>query len=117
MAPASVSPLAPQSLDDMAAPEAVRPERRHHASVLAVIAAAAGLLLGLAAGIASAGAHPAYSVRLSGGTTAVTTSPGIAVALLKNGIVPLATRPGREVVKYRHGQVAVKFAFSVTGAR
>ncbi len=83
---------------------------------LAVIAATAGLLVGPAAGIASAGARPA-AVRLSGGTTSVTTSPGIAVALLKNGIVPLATWPGREVVKYRHGQVAVKLAFPVTGGR
>lgn len=84
---------------------------------LAVIAAAAGLLLGPAAGIASAGAHTPAAARLSGGTTAVTTGPGIAVALLKNGIVPVATRPGREAVKYRHGQVAVKLAFPVTGGR
>jgi hypothetical protein len=83
---------------------------------LAVIAAATGLLLGPAAGIAAAGTRPA-GVHLSAGTTTVTTGPGIAVALLKNGIVPVASRPGREVVKYRHGQVAVKFAFPVTGGR
>lgn len=84
---------------------------------LAVLAATAGLLVGPAAGIASAGARPAAAVHLSGGTTTVTTGPGIAVALLKNGIVPVATPPGREVVKYRHGQVAVKFAFPVTGGK
>ena len=84
---------------------------------LAVIVASAGLLLGPAAGIASAGAHPAASVRLRGGTTTVTTANGIAVALFKNGIVPVATLPGREVVKYRHGQVGVKFAFPVTGGK
>jgi hypothetical protein len=84
---------------------------------LAVIAASAGLLLGPAAGIASAGARPAASVHLTGGTTAVTTASGIAVALFKNGIVPVATLPGRETVKYRHGQVGVKFAFPVTGGK
>jgi hypothetical protein len=84
---------------------------------LAVIAASAGLLLGPAAGIASARAHPAASVHLTGGTTTVTTANGIAVALFKNGIVPVATLPGREVVKYRHGQVGVKFAFPVTGGK
>jgi hypothetical protein len=86
---------------------------------LAVIVASAGLLLGPAAGIASAsaGARQAAPVHLRGGTTTVTTGDGIAVALLKNGIVPVATRPGREVVKYRHGQVGVKFAFPVTGGK
>jgi len=84
---------------------------------LAVIATSAGLLLGPAAGIASAAAHPAAPVHLRSGTTTVTTGSGIAVALLKNGIVPVATRPGREVVKYRHGQVGVKFAFPVTGGK
>ena len=86
---------------------------------LAVIVASAGLLLGPAAGIASAsaGARHAAPVHLRGGTTTVTTGSGIAVALFKNGIVPVATRPGREVVKYRHGQVGVKFAFPVTGGK
>ncbi len=86
---------------------------------LAVIAASAGLLLGPAAGIASAsaGAGHAAPVHLRGGTTTVTTGSGIAVALFKNGIVPVATRPAREVVKYRHGQVGVKFAFPVTGGK
>ena len=85
---------------------------------LAVIAAVSGLMLGPAAGIASAGAHPAASaVHLRGGTTTVTTASGIAVALFKNGIVPVATLPGREVIKYRHGQVAAKFGFPVTGGK
>ena len=85
---------------------------------LAVIVATAGLMLGPAAGIASAGARPAASaVHLKGGTTAVTTASGIAVALFKNGIVPVATLPGREAIKYRHGQVAAKFGFPVTGGK
>ena len=85
---------------------------------LAVIAATAGLMLGPAAGIASAGARPAASsVHLKGGTTSVTTASGIAVALFKNGIVPVATLPGREAIKYRHGQVAAKFGFPVTGGK
>ncbi|MGO9216739.1 MAG: hypothetical protein ACLP5E_03035 [Streptosporangiaceae bacterium] len=84
---------------------------------LAVIAASAGLLLGPAAGIASAGARPAASVHLTGGSTKVTTANGIAVALFKNGIVPVATLPGREVVKYGGGQVGVKFTFPVTGGK
>ena len=85
---------------------------------LAVIAAAAGLLLGPAAGIASAGARPAASaVHLRGGTTSVTTASGIAVALFKNGIVPVAVRPGRETIKYKHQQIAAKLAFPVTGGK
>jgi hypothetical protein len=86
---------------------------------LAVIVASAGLLLGPAAGIASAsaGAGHAARVHLRSGTTTVTTGSGIAVALFKNGIVPVASRPAREVVKYRHGQVGVKFAFPVTGGK
>jgi hypothetical protein len=83
---------------------------------LVVGAAAAGLLLGPAAGLASAGTKPS-AVRLTGGTTAVTTAPGVAVALVKNGIVPVATLPGRETIKYRHGQVAAKLAFPVTGGK
>jgi hypothetical protein len=117
---ASAAPLAPVSLADMTVPDGtvgkgdtMRVFRR-----LAVIAAVSGLMLGPAAGIASAGAHPAASaVHLRGGTTTVTTASGIAVALFKNGIVPVATLPGREVIKYRHGQVAAKFGFPVTGGK
>ncbi len=65
---------------------------------LAVVAAIAGLA-GSATTAASAatshgaGAQATAAVHLRGGATAVTTAPGIAPALLKNGIVPLATAP------------------------
>jgi hypothetical protein len=54
-------------------------------------------------------------VHLRGGATAVTTAPGIAPALLKNGIVPLATSPGTESVLFRKSGPAARFTFPVTG--
>ena len=85
---------------------------------LAVAAAVAGVVLGGAAGTASAATagshHPSPVVRLSGGQTSLTTAPGIAAALLGHGIVPLATLPATEGVS-TSGGVAVKFAFPVTG--
>jgi hypothetical protein len=47
----------------------------------------------------------------------VTTAPGIAPALLKNGIVPLATWPGSQSVQFRKSGPAARFAFPVTGGR
>ena len=47
-------------------------------------------------------------MHLRGGATTVTTAPGVAPVLLKNGIVPLATWPGSQ---------SVRFAFPVTGGR
>ena len=47
----------------------------------------------------------------------VTTAPGIAGALLKNGIVPIATWPGTQAVKFARSGPAVRFAFPVTGGR
>ncbi len=89
---------------------------------LGVAAAAAGILLGTTAGVASASATethphcPAPSVvRLTGGQTTLTTAPGIAAALLGHGIVPLATLPGTEGAESVSGGVAVRFAFPVTG--
>jgi hypothetical protein len=88
---------------------------------LAVAAATAGLLLGAATGAASAataGSQPARAaaVRLTGGQTSVTTAPGIAGALLKNDIVPIATLPGTEGAgSNRGGGVYVQFGFPVTG--
>ena len=86
---------------------------------LAVAGAVTGVLLGSAAGVASAStatARPACStVRLTGGDTSLTTAPGIAAALLSHGIVPLATLPATEGASTSSGGVAVKFAFPVTG--
>jgi hypothetical protein len=90
---------------------------RHLAAVIAI----AGLVTGSAATAASAaaaqraGARTAAAVRLRGGATAVTTAPGIAAALLKNGIVPLATWPGSQSVLSAKSGPAVRFAFPVTG--
>lgn len=90
---------------------------------LAAATAITGLLAGSAATAASAataqpaGTRAAAGVHLRGGATAVTTSPGIASALLKNGIVPLATPPGSQSVQFRKSGPAVRFAFPVTGGR
>ena len=92
---------------------------RHLAAVIAI----AGLVTGSAATAASAaasqraGARAAAPVRLRGGATAVTTAPGIAAALLKNGIVPLATWPGSQSVLSAQDGPAARFAFPVTGGR
>jgi hypothetical protein len=42
---------------------------------------------------------------------------GVAPTLLKHGIVPLATWPGRESVRFLKSGPAVRFAFPVTGGR
>ena len=90
---------------------------------LAAATAITGLLTGSAATAASAatsqpaGARAAAAVHLRGGATAVTTAPGIASALLKNGIVPHATPPGSQSVRFRKSGPAVRFAFPVTGGR
>jgi len=90
---------------------------------LAAATAIAGLLAGSVATAASAatsqraGAQAAAGVHLRGGATAVTTAPGIAPALLKNGIVPHAIWPGRESVLSLKSGLAVRFTFPVTGGR
>lgn len=85
---------------------------------LAVAAAVAGVVLGGAAGTASAataGHHPyPPSVHITGGQTTLTTAPGVAAALLGHGIVPLTTLPATEGASTAGG-VAVRFAFPVTG--
>jgi len=92
---------------------------RHLAAVIAI----AGLVTGSAATAASAaasqpaGAQGAAAVHLRGGATAVTTAPGIVPALLKNGIVPLATWPGTQSVLSAKSGPAARFAFPVTGGR
>jgi len=87
---------------------------------LAAAAAITGLLIGPAVTAASAatsqGAEArAAGVHLRGGTTAVTTAPGVASALLQHGIVPRAIWPGSERVLYGRNGPAVRFAFPVTG--
>ena len=90
---------------------------------LAAATAVTGLLAGSGVTAASAataqptGAQAAAAVHLRGGATAVTTAPGIAPALLKNGIVPLATWPGSQSLRFPESGPAVRFAFPVTGGR
>jgi len=88
---------------------------------LAAAAAITGLLTGSAVTAASAAtsqgaaARGAAGLHLRGGTTAVTTAPGVASALLQHGIVPRATWPGSERVLYGKTGPAARFAFPVTG--
>jgi hypothetical protein len=90
---------------------------------LAAATAITGLLAGSAATAASAatspraGAPAAAGVHLRGAATAVTTAPGVALVLLKNGIVPLATWPGSQSVRFLKSGPAVRFRFPVTGGR
>ena len=90
---------------------------------LAAVTAITGLLAGSAVTAASAatsqraGAQAAAGVHLRGGATAVTTAPGVAPVLLKNGIVPLASWPGSQSVRFLKSGPAVRFAFPVTGGR
>jgi len=90
---------------------------------LAATVAITGLLTGSAVTAASAATSQGAAVRglagvsLRGGTTAVTTAPGVASALLQNGIVPKAVWPGSERVLYGKNGLAVRFAFPVTGGQ
>ena len=94
---------------------------------LAAAIAMTGLLAGSAATATATAASAATSqparaqaaaaVHLRSGATAVTTAPGIAAALLTNGIVPLATWPGSQSVQAGKSGPAVRFAFPVTGGR
>ena len=90
---------------------------------LAATAAITGLLTGSGVTAASAAtsqgaaAGAAAGVSLRGGTTAVTTAPGVAAVLLQNGIVPKAVWPGSERVLYGKKGPAARFAFPVTGGQ
>ena len=86
---------------------------------LAVVAAIAGLA-GCATTAASATSHndgtqATAAVQLRGGATTVTTAPGIAPALLKNGVAPLAIAPGSQSVIVPKSGPAARFTFPVTG--
>jgi hypothetical protein len=90
---------------------------------LAATVAITGLLTGSAVTAASAAtsqgaaARGVAGVSLRSGTTAVTTAPGVASALLQNGIAPKAVWPGSERVLYGKNGPAVRFAFPVTGGQ
>jgi hypothetical protein len=88
--------------------------------LLAAATAVAGLVTGTATAASAATTHPAQThaaawVHLKSGTTVVTTAPGIAAALLKAGIAPVATWPARESVKLPKSGPQVRFSFPVTG--
>ena len=85
-------------------------------TALTAAVASAGLLLASAGGVASASARSAPSVRLTGGLTTVTTSPGIAAALVSHGIVPLATAPAHQWLTLKP-VLAAHLTFPVTGGR
>jgi hypothetical protein len=82
---------------------------RHAVRRLAVLATV-GLV---AVGVAASPAVAAPS-RLEGGRTTVTTAPGIAKTLVRNGILPVVTRPGRAGIRFDHG-LRVTASFPVTG--
>lgn len=81
-------------------------------TAVVAVAVSAAALTGLAAPASAAAAAP---TRLVGGTTTVTTGPGIATTLLRNGILPLATAPGRQAFAYNRSGLATSFSFPVTG--
>jgi len=89
---------------------------------LAAAMAITGLLAGSATAASAATSQPARAqaaaaVHLRSGATAVTTAPGVAAALLTNGLVPLATWPGSQSVQFPASGPAVRFTFPVTGGR
>jgi hypothetical protein len=91
---------------------------RHLAVVAAIVGLAGSAATATAASAATshgAGAQAAWAVHLTGKATTVTTAPGIAPALLKNGIVPLATAPGTQTVVVPKTGPAARFTFPVTG--
>jgi hypothetical protein len=86
-----------------------------HLAVVAAIVGLTGSAAVAATAATSHGTQAAAGVHLRDGATAITTAPGIAPALLKNGIVPLATAPGTESVVLPKSGPAVRFTFPVTG--
>ena len=94
---------------------------------IAAITTAAGLLLAPAAAASAAtsaaasarhlAATSAASVHLRGGTTSLTTVPGLAAALLQGSIVTFATTPGTESLLGSTVDPQIKFTFPVTGGR
>ncbi len=91
-----------------------------HFKQVAVAAGSAALVLAGAAGASAATSHTSAGtsrLALRGGSTSVTTGKGIAVALLSNGIVPVAVSPGAEALRPNLSAPAVRLTFPVTGGR
>ena len=66
----------------------------------------------------SAAKAPAAAARVfTGGTTRITTGPGIAAALLKNGIVTYPTKPARQSQRSVNGGSAIQFTFPVASGQ
>jgi hypothetical protein len=86
---------------------------------LAVTVAAAGVLLGGAAGVVSAATvHGQVATapvqHVTGGQTTLTTAPDLAETLIEHGIVPLATLPATQGASTGTGGLGVQFTFPVT---
>jgi hypothetical protein len=81
---------------------------------VAAVTATVGLFLVPAAGAASAAAatHPHFHVPVRGGTTSITTRPGVVEAVLAAGVAPLTTSPANEAL-LSNGRL--KFTFPVVG--
>jgi hypothetical protein len=83
---------------------------------VAAVTATVGLFLVPAAGAASAAAathpRPHFHVPVRGGTTSITTKPGIVEAVLAAGVAPLTTSPANEAL-LSNGRL--KFTFPVVG--
>jgi hypothetical protein len=91
---------------------------RYLSRVAAAAGAAALVLTGTAAAVAQAGPGARTApVVLRGGRTTVTTGRGIALALLANGIVPIAVSPGSGALRANLKAPAVRYSFPVTGGR
>lgn len=79
-----------------------------------VLAISGLLVLGAFATATPASATPSRTAATLRGTTAVTTAPGIAAALLKGGVVPLPT-PGTGFGLGLFGGLNVTYRFPITG--
>jgi len=83
---------------------------------VAAVTATVGLFLVPAAGAASAAAathpHPHFHVPVRGGTTSITTRPGVVEAVLAAGVAPLTTSPANEAL-LSNGRL--RFTFPVVG--
>jgi len=83
---------------------------------VAAVTATVGLFLAPAAGAASAAAathpRPHFHVPVRGGSTSITTKPGVVEAILAAGVAPLTTSPASEAL-LSNGRL--KFTFPVSG--
>jgi len=82
---------------------------------LATITAVAAATIGLAGLAGPVAASTGTGTVLKGGATTVTTGPGVAATLLRNGILPIATRPGRQSISITGGGLSTSVTFPVTG--